>query len=324
MTAHRSLPATLSLDLDDAWTYARAAGRDDWEQLPTLVPLVCERLLAMLDRTGQKISLFVVARDLLDADKLRAIRPFVERGHEIGCHSLNHDPCFGALPPALMREEVLRAADLIEQRLGVRPIGFRAPGFAFAPALPAILEEGGFRYDASRLPTFLGPICRLYYFFQSGLSRAERRRRGAMYGRWRDALLPNRPRPLPRHPGLVSIPVTTFPLLRVPFHMSYVVWLARRSRRLALCYVRRALSTCRRLAVPPSYLLHSLDYVGSEDQGQLSFFPGMDVAWRRKEALLLEVLALLQAGFRPMPLAEALPEFLAPSLQANHDRKAVG
>ena len=172
MTANRRpLPCTLSLDLDDAWTYMRAAGRDGWEDTKTVIPLVCERILTWLRDADVKFTLFVVAKDLEDDEKLAAIRPFVEEGHEIGCHSLNHEPTFATLDQATMRHEVLAANDLIEAKLGVRPVGFRAPGFAFSKLLPPILREGGFIYDGSFLPTFLGPVARSYYFFHSKMSQ---------------------------------------------------------------------------------------------------------------------------------------------------------
>lgn len=302
-----SLPsATLSLDLDDAWTYMRAAGRPGWEATRSVVPEVCARLLAMLDRHGLRLTLFVIAADLEHPDRVAAIRPFVERGHEIGCHSWHHEPTFAALQPERMREEVLRAADLTEARLGVRPKGFRAPGFAWSPRLPAILREGGFHYDGSPLPTFLGPLCRAYYFFHSKMSKAEREQRKAMYGGIKDAFQSLRPSRYPGDPELWSLPVTTIPLLRTPFHTSYVVWLSRFSRGLASFYLRLGLGLCRLRGVAPSYLLHSLDFVGNGEHRDLDFFPGMDVAWARKEAILEDTLTALRARFTVLPMGEYL------------------
>jgi peptidoglycan/xylan/chitin deacetylase (PgdA/CDA1 family) len=296
--------ATLSLDLDDAWCYLRATGRPGWEDAPTVLPLVCERVLRLADELSLRITLFVVGRDLLDPAKERAIRPFVERGHEIGCHSFGHDPRFASLPPGELRREVVAAADLIEQRLGVRPRGFRAPGYAFTPELTGILRDAGFRYDASVLPTFLGPLCRAYYFFRTGMNREERQRRAAMYGKLSDGFAPMAPRMLPGAPPLASIPVTTFPVLRLPFHMSYVTWLAGMSGPLALAYVRTGLSLCRWLSLPPSYLLHSLDFVGAGEHSGIGFFPGMNDSWARKEGLLRSVLASLGSRFHVMPIGE--------------------
>lgn len=307
----RRLPCTLSLDLDDAWTYLRAAGRPGWETTPTVVPLVCERLLQVLERHRLRFTLFVITRDLEDDAKVAAIRPFVAAGHEIGCHSHWHEPTFGTLDKETLRREILGAADLIEQKLGVRPVGFRAPGFARNPETPAVLAEGGFRYDGSFLPTFLGPVARLYYFFHSGMSKEEKKKRAAMFGRLGDVFGPLRGRPHRTAPGVLDLPVTTIPLLRTPFHLSYVLWLSGRSRFLARRYLGLGLSLCKLTRTPPSYLLHSLDFVGHGEHHDLDFFPGMDLPYEHKAAVIEELLARLARGFAVQPLAPFAERALA-------------
>jgi hypothetical protein len=298
------LPCTLSLDLDDAWTYLRAADRPGWETAPSLVPLVCERLLALLGRWRVRASLFVITRDLEDPAKVEAILPFVAAGHEIGCHSHWHHPHFATLSRAELEREILGAADRIEAVLGVRPRGFRAPGFAQNPHTADVLRAGGFDYDASLLATFLGPIARTWYFLRSGMNADERRRRSAMFGRLGDVLRSQRPCVLPGTPPLASIPVTVVPLLRTPFHTSYLLWLEGIAPALARAYLALGLGLCRATAMPPSYLLHSLDFVGREEASGLGFFPGMELDWDRKRSVLDNVLERLTADFDVGPLGD--------------------
>jgi peptidoglycan/xylan/chitin deacetylase (PgdA/CDA1 family) len=302
-TAANNLPCTLSLDLDDAWTYLRAAGRPGWEQTPSVVPLVAERLLETTRRHGIRLTLFVITRDLEDPAKVAALRPFVTEGHEIGCHSHWHEPTFARLDKERLRAEILDASDLIEARLGVRPTGFRAPGFARNPHTPEVLAEGGFTYDGSFLPTFLGPIARLYYFFSSGMSRNEREDREAMFGRWSDAFGHLRARPHDEAPAVLDLPVTTIPLLRLPFHLSYILWLSGKSRWLSRAYLRTALRLCRWTRTPPSYLLHSLDFVGHGEHPDLDFFPGMNLDWQHKQSVIDGLLQELTKGFQVEPIA---------------------
>jgi hypothetical protein len=260
---------------------------------------------------GQELTLFVVGKDLEDEAKVRAIQVLIADGHEIGCHSYDHRPDFANLADDELREEIDGCARLIERHFGERPRGFRAPGYARHPESRRVLRELGFAYDGSTLPTWLGPLCRAYYFFQSGMSREERKKRSAMYGGLRDAMCPTRAR-LRSEGGapLLEIPVTTCPVLRAPMHMSYVIWLARRSRRLALAYVRAGLAACRLFRVEPSYLLHSLDFVGRGEHPELGFFPGMGMVWTQKRAVLSEVLGILQEGFRLMPMGSYNLELL--------------
>jgi len=297
------LPCTLSLDLDDAWTYLRAAGKPGWETTASVVSIVAERLLAMLRRFDVKFTLFVISRDLEDADKVAALRPFVEEGHEIGCHSHWHEPTFATLDENRVRSEILGAADLIEQKLGVRPVGFRAPGFARNPHTPKVLAEGGFTYDGSFLPTFLGPIARLYYFCNSSMSKEEKRDRAAMFGRLRDVFGPLRGRPHADAPEVLDLPVTTMPLVRLPFHLSYVLWLTGKSRWLARRYLDLGLALCRLTRTPPSYLLHSLDFVGHGEHRELDFFPGMNMSWQTKQQTIEQLMTRLTRHFAVQPIA---------------------
>lgn len=301
--AKSKLPCTLSLDLDDAWTYLRAAGRDGWETTDSVIPLVAERLLEMLRRHEVKFSLFVITRDLEDDAKVAALRPFVEEGHEIGCHSHWHEPTFATLDENRVRREILGAADLIEQKFGVRPVGFRAPGFARNPHTPKVLAEGGFTYDGSFLPTFLGPIARLYYFFNSKMTKEERKERAAMFGRFGDMFGPLTGRPHAQAPDVLDLPVTTMPIFRVPFHLSYVLWLAGKSNWLAKRYLGTALNLCRWTRTPPSYLLHSLDFVGHGEHTELDFFPGMNTAWEKKQEVIEHLMTQLTRKFAVQPIA---------------------
>jgi hypothetical protein len=103
--------------------------------------------------------------------------------------------------------------------------------------------------------------------------------------------------------------VTTFPGCKTPFHLSYLLYLARFSERLALGYLRAAIAACRATGTSVSFLLHPLDLLDRTDAPQLAFFPGMDLDRSRKQALFLAALELLRSQFTVVPLgvhAEAL------------------
>ena len=317
LTADHRLPCTLSLDLDDAWTYLRAAGRKGYETTPSVIPTVCERLLTTLHRHRAQLTLFVVGHDLDDERKVAAIRPLVQAGHEIGCHSQMHEPEFATLDRDQLEREILGCADRIEQVLGVRPICFRAPGFARNPHTPAVLEKGGFRCDGSFLPTFLGPIARMFYFMRSGLDHEARKKRGAMFGGFADAFGHLRAKPHRHAPSVLDLPVTTMPIFRLPFHLSYILWLSGKARWLARAYLATGLDLCRLTRTPPSYLLHSLDFLGRGEHPDLDFFPGMDVLWQDKLAMIDHLLAKLTRDFQVVPIGAFVEHKQAPVLAAH-------
>lgn len=297
--------ATLSLDLDDAWCYLRTHGDPGWRARPSFLGVVVPRLLALLARHDLRITVFVVGADAAREANRPLLRAIAAAGHEVANHGLSHAPWVQRWPEARVEADVATAEEHIERATGVRPRGFRGAGFTWSPALLRVLARRGYAYDATVCPNLLGPIARRYYLGGRRLSRAARRRRGAMFGTLRDVLRPVRPywwRLDDR--SLLEIPVTTMPFVRLPVHGTYLVFLARRSRALALGWLRAALALCRLAGTSPSLLLHPLDLLGPEDAPDLAFFPGMDVPRAEKDVLLAEVVALLRERHRPVPLAD--------------------
>ena len=172
-----------------------------------------------------------------------------------------------------------------------------------------MLARRGYCYDASTFPTFLGPLARAYYLMTAKLDPAELRRRKRLFGTFGEGLRPLRPyRWKGDGGGLIEIPVTTMPLLKLPIHVSYLLYLSVFSRRLALAYFESALRLCRWTATPPSLLLHPLDFLGCDDTRDLAFFPAMSLPNSAKLALVSDVLDRLTAHFAPVPLREHAAE----------------
>jgi hypothetical protein len=121
----------------------------------------------------------------------------------------------------------------------------------------------------------------------SNLSKAELEQRKALFGAFVEGFRPIRPYLWRTDAGgLIEIPVTTMPLLRLPIHVSYLLYLGGRSPALARGYFRAALALCRLCGVQPSLLLHPLDFLGRDDGTGLDFFPGMRLPSERKMELV--------------------------------------
>jgi peptidoglycan-N-acetylglucosamine deacetylase len=91
-------------------------------------------------------------------------------------------------------------------------------------------------------------------------------------------------------------------VLKLPFHMSYLLYLARISERMMHTYLGTAIALCRAARLAPSFLLHPLDLLGRDQVPQLAFFPGMDVPGARKQRLLVHVLEVLARYYRLVPM----------------------
>jgi peptidoglycan-N-acetylglucosamine deacetylase len=120
-----------------------------------------------------------------------------------------------------------------------------------------------------------------------------------------DAFRPLRPYAWDLDGGhLYEVPVTTMPFLRIPFHLSYVIYLATFSESIARMYWRLALTACRVSGVEPAVLLHPLDFLGSDDMRLLHFFPGMTMPSAKKLRLVRDCLSELSKRFQVMPIGE--------------------
>jgi hypothetical protein len=168
-----------------------------------------------------------------------------------------------------------------------------------------VLSERGYEYDCSTFPTFLGPLARLYYFMTSRLSQQQRQERKLLFGRFSEGLRPLRPYRWPSSEGgLLEIPVTTMPLLKVPIHVSYLLYLATYSRAAARAYWAMSLTLCRMTRVAPSLLLHPLDFLGCDDEADLSFFPAMNVCAKWKLSFISDVLESFTRLYDVRPMRE--------------------
>jgi hypothetical protein len=299
------LIASLSLDLDNEWSYLKTRGDEAWRGFPSYLDTVVPRFLAMLERLNLRITVFIVGQDAALAENETALRKIPAAGHEVGCHSFNHEPWLHLYTRAQIEDELVRATDAIERTTGQRPDGFRGPGYSLSVDTLETLLALGYRYDCTTFPTYLGPIARQYYFWTAKLSREERDSRRALFGSLSDGL-----RPLHSYRwdvngrSLIEIPVTTFPLFKVPIHFSYVLYLAQLAPALAQPYFRSALLACKLAGIAPSLLLHPLDFMDAQDVPSLAFFPAMHMPRERKLAALEKALDTYRQMFDVVPVGQ--------------------
>lgn len=299
----RSL-ASVSLDADDLWAYLRTHGDPGWERRPSYLARFFPRVLDLLDEVGMKITFFIVGEDAARDESAAAMAPLVARGHEVGNHSYHHECWIHLYSADQLNEELTRAEQAIEGATGERPLGFRGPGFSWSHTVLETLAMLGYRYDATTFPTFIGPLARWYFLASSTLDAAELEQRRHLFGAFSDGFRTLRPFYWRAAGGqeVLEIPVTTMPIAKVPFHMSYLLYIGGRSEGLMMAYLRTALASCRALGVEPSFLLHPLDFLGGDEVKELAFFPGMQMETREKVRLARRVLDVLGEEFECVPL----------------------
>lgn len=302
----KKIPANISLDLDDKWSYMKVHGDHGWEKFPSYLGIVLPKLLDILDKLDIKITFFIVGKDAAFESNHSLLRNIVERGHEVANHSFHHESWLKTYSKERIEEEIRIAEEAIFTATGKRTNMFRGPGFSWSNDLLEVLVKRDYIFDASILPTYLSPLMRRYYFWKSKLSKEQKKSRKELFGSFREGFYPLKPFIWKLKSGkkIVEIPVTTMPLFKFPFHQSYLIYISNVSHRLMKLYLRFSIFLCKLTKTSPSYLLHPLDIIGSKEAPELSFFPGMNVQSEKKLKIFEEALSMLKKNFELYPMGE--------------------
>jgi hypothetical protein len=303
--------ATISLDLDNQWSYMKIHGDDGWDKYPSYFDIFIPHVLDILDELELKITFFIVGKDAESKENRKYLRMITGRGHEVGNHSYNHESWLQSYSYEEIEKEIIAAEEAIEKATSQRPLGFRGPGFSWSRDLLDVLQKRGYLYDASTLPTFLGPLARKYYFMKSDLSKEERKARKELYGKFSEGFRKLKPyfHELENGRRILEIPVTTMPVFKLPFHLSYLVYLSNISMGLMKLYLLISISLCKLTKTPISFLLHPLDLIGGDQIKQLAFFPGMNIGSEKKVTVFRQVILEIMKNYQIIRMSDFYDNF---------------
>lgn len=200
----------LSIDLDEwyharwctgsefaLWRTTKEFFREYYGQDQPIGELIepTDYILETLDRYKVKCTFFVLGEVACYYGAL--LRKIADKGHEIACHGLSHKD-MSHLTKSEFIKEVSTAKIIIEDVVGQKVQGFRAPNAIIPPYLIMALEEMEFCYDSSMFPSrsFMGK-----------------------YGYTRAPLRPYRPSyqdiQKPGQSAILELPVAVFPGIRL-------------------------------------------------------------------------------------------------------------
>lgn len=274
--------ATIQVDIDPYWFIAGLFSCNESKKFTEEKTIYQEIIPLFLDRFrahGIRATFFVVGRDFEDKRNLPVMERLLAEGHEIANHSYQHRTDLKRIEPALAFEEIDRFQTLFEQSFGLKAVGYKSPAYGIAPAILAHLEEQGYRYDSSVFPNTFGPVVKAaqQYWLRYRKGKSE-------FGDLRAACAPHRPYWPSRDDlysrgtmKLVELPVSAMPMLRLPFHFSFVNVGGLKLYRLG--QVLQTLSRCRYL----NYAFHGIDLADrSIAPEQIRHRPGMGMSQAKK------------------------------------------
>lgn len=109
-------------------------------------------ILDLLEERRVRATFFIVGA--LAEAKPRLVRRIHDSGHEVASHSWSHRRVL-AMTPDEFRDDLRHSVDFLQQMIGAKVHGFRAPTFSITRANPwaiDILAEEGLTYDSSIFP----------------------------------------------------------------------------------------------------------------------------------------------------------------------------
>lgn len=214
---------TIQIDTDGLWVIFQHFGLDYQKPQDAMYESSLPRFLQLFDELNIKATFFVVGKDLLSPPKVELLKKVVKNGHEIANHTMTHREGFSFLSFDEKKREIEDAEHIIQDKLGVTPKGFRTPSNDVDSDVLKILEDRGYLYDSSLMPTFYGPLIKRLKFGTLKITR-----RNHYLGRFLYGFSPL----APYHPSsekiwkkgemkIIEVPITTMPILRFPFHASF-------------------------------------------------------------------------------------------------------
>ncbi|QAT83483.1 polysaccharide deacetylase [Corallococcus coralloides] len=264
MTAARL--ASISVDLDSLPHYCRIHGLPESlldERARTLIHRVAvPRFLELFAAVGVPGTFFVIGDDLeSDPGASDGMRRSHAAGVEIASHSHAHDYALTRRGPDAIAEDLARADAAILKAVGVRPSGFRAPGYTLNADLYAATVAQGYRYGSSAFPA--APYYAAKAAVMGALAALGRPSRSVL-DTPRVLLAPRVPyRPDPAQPyrrgsgPVLELPMTVTPVVRFPFIGTFATTLPRGT-------MRAAYRTCRADAFF-NFELHGVDVLDATD-----------------------------------------------------------
>lgn len=143
----------LTFDIEDWYCHDVESGNKKWNKLECRIYEGVDRILDSLAERNLKGTFFIVG--WLAEHHPSIIRKIAEAGHQIGCHTYQHE-LLTNFDKKAMFEDTRKAKLLIEDAIGKKITAFRAPAFSITKEnLYAfdVLGELGFTIDCSIFPT---------------------------------------------------------------------------------------------------------------------------------------------------------------------------
>lgn len=238
------------------------------------------RFLKLFREEGILATFFVNANDLIDnPETVELLKQALAEGHEIANHGFAHRPRLSHAERSEIEHEVKLGHQTLERLLNIKPVGFRAPDYNASKVLLDVLEDEGYLYDTSVMPTYFRWPFQFLHWVQNRF-----RRQPTLGWPWTMMFSPIHPYRLGEKPGnvgmrnLIELPVSVTPVFRIPFWANSYLKFGRKT----LFQILKGYEKKR--APYFQFVMHAVDMLDFDDIGdtRLSVKSGVSVPYQIK------------------------------------------
>lgn len=151
--------AAISVDLDEVACYSAVHGVEipEGPARHAVYDRCVPRLVELFASESIAATFFAIGSDLTRARNREIVASLHDASHEIGNHSFHHHYDLSRRSAADIQEDIELGATAIQEAVGLRPVGFRAPGYTINDKMFDVLDAMQIAYDSSVFP------CPSYY-----------------------------------------------------------------------------------------------------------------------------------------------------------------
>lgn len=178
----------ITIDVETDWGGRLSVGPGNCHGIEEGIPY----LLHLLDELKIKATFFISGEVV--AKYADIIHDIAKHGHEIASHGFKHNIDYSTMSKTKIKEQISRSKKILDDEIGVTPLGFRAPQCRINDEVYGVLRELNFKYDSSMV-------------------------RGILPTRYNNLSIPSEPF---MKNDLLEMPISTMPYLKVPMGLLWI------------------------------------------------------------------------------------------------------
>ncbi|MBN1689172.1 MAG: polysaccharide deacetylase family protein [Candidatus Omnitrophica bacterium] len=274
------------------------------EEMDAYYRKAMDEALNLFSDCGIKITFFCVGEDLEKSPSAReSVLRAHREGHEIANHSYSHPFGLTTQSEDQIAFQIDRAADLIQEVTGVRPVGFRSPSYEMNNEIMDMLEERSYLYDGSAFWSRMNVPYQIYHWiyrqkgaprgFGSGKARIPHRPYFPSKSDWMTEGEPRR---------IMEIPMARTRIFHLPFYSNFHLSIWDFYKRLAVPFFRQPYI---------AYLFHLIEFadLSRHVPPELAVHPNVKMPLEKKLKSMRKTIGLLKSRYETVVTADYAREF---------------